>query len=398
MAEHLHSVTAAEEPTLVIDASNLLQGGGVTHLIEVLTAADAPRYGFASVTVWGKKRVLEQLPARPWLVTATHTLLEGSIVKRLFWQRYVLGRKLRRAENYALWVPGGSYIGPPRNFVTMMRNLLPFDRPERRRVGWSKNRLRLKVLAALQARTFRRAAGVIFLSEYSRRKAEAATGKLKGATAVIPHGIGNQFFQAPRPQRARRAVSSADPFRLLYVSAIDVYKHQWHVAEAVARLRQAGWPVRLDLVGPMQRLARDQMEGAMRRLDPGGEFIFTPGAMPYDQMSGIYRSADVFLYASSCETFGNILLEAMAAGLPIACSNRSAMPEVLGTAGLYFDPENPTEIEVTLLQLLESPALREDFAEKAYRRAAEFSWEKCAAATLTFLHECGADRRNGEED
>jgi glycosyltransferase involved in cell wall biosynthesis len=378
----------SERDRLTIDASNLIKGGGVTHLIELLAAAEPQQHGFERVTVWATKRITDQLPDRSWLRPATHPLLEGSIVQRIRWQELVLGRALAAEPNQVLWVPGGSYGGRHTPFVTMMRNLLPFDPPERRRTGLSKNRLRLKVLQWVQTRTFRQAAGVIFLSEHSRRKAAAVTGPLKGASVVIPHGIGNQFFQKPRPQRDHANVSPAEPFRLLYVSVIDLYKHQWHVAEAVARVRQAGIPVRVDFVGPVQRLARERWAATLRRLDPDGEYLIARGAVPYSQMAKIYHDADIFAYGSSCETFGNILLEAMAAGLPIASSDRSAMPEVLGEAGLYFDPEKPAEISAALLHLIKDRALREQLADKAYRRAAEFSWARCADATFSFLRDC----------
>jgi glycosyltransferase involved in cell wall biosynthesis len=187
-------------------------------------------------------------------------------------------------------------------------------------------------------------------------------------------------------------MTAIHPFRLLYVSAIDVYKHPWHVAEAVAELRKTGVPARLDIVGPIQRLARSRWNDAIERLDSKREFLFAHGAMPYDQMAAIYREAELFVYASTCETFGNTLLEAMAAGLPVACSNRSAMPEVLGGAGIYFDPEKPAEILNALIRLVESKEERESLAEKAYHRALEFSWEKCAESTLAFLNAASSRR------
>lgn len=79
------------------------------------------------------------------------------------------------------------------------------------------------------------------------------------------------------------------------------------------------------------------------------------------------------------------LLEAMSAGLPIACSDRGPMPEVLGAAGIYFDPERPEEIGRTLSTLLDDPGLREQSAWSAYERAKGFSWERCARDTFDYL-------------
>jgi glycosyltransferase involved in cell wall biosynthesis len=75
----------------------------------------------------------------------------------------------------------------------------------------------------------------------------------------------------------------------------------------------------------------------------------------------------------------------MAAGLPIACSERGPMPEVLGDAGLYFNPESVDSIAATLRQLVADRPLRLRLAQEASQRAARFSWEACAEQTFAFL-------------
>ena len=122
-------------------------------------------------------------------------------------------------------------------------------------------------------------------------------------------------------------------------------------------------------------------------VDPDGSFINYKGFMPYDELSEVYHRADAFVFASSCENMPNILLEAMAAGLPIACSNRGPMPEVLGNAGVYFDPESPDQIANSLAMLLDNHDLRAELAQKAYNRAREYSWERCAKETFSFMSE-----------
>jgi glycosyltransferase involved in cell wall biosynthesis len=81
----------------------------------------------------------------------------------------------------------------------------------------------------------------------------------------------------------------------------------------------------------------------------------------------------------------NILLEAMASGLPIACSNRPPMPEVLGQAGVYFDPLRPQQIETALRDLFHNAELRRHHAVAAHERAEQFSWSACARDTFRFL-------------
>jgi glycosyltransferase involved in cell wall biosynthesis len=123
----------------------------------------------------------------------------------------------------------------------------------------------------------------------------------------------------------------------------------------------------------------------LKKVDPKKEFINFHGPVPYEKLREMYFTADIGVFASTCETFGQIVTEAMSAGLPLACSNRSAMPELLEESGIYFDPENPKEIAESIKILFEDPALRFKYAFYAYQKSKNFSWEKCADNTLNFL-------------
>ncbi len=170
-----------------------------------------------------------------------------------------------------------------------------------------------------------------------------------------------------------------------YVSIVEVYKHQWHVAESVSRLRAEGLPVALDLVGPSTPSALTRLKKTMSRVDPAGAVVRYLGSVPHAKLGERYAEADLFLFASSCEAFGQILIEAMSAGLPIACSRQSAMTELLGEAGVYFEPEDPQDIARALLELIESAPLRARLATAAFERAKSYSWDRCARETFAFL-------------
>ena len=83
----------------------------------------------------------------------------------------------------------------------------------------------------------------------------------------------------------------------------------------------------------------------------------------------------------------NTLVEAMAAGLPIACSDRGPMPEVLADGGVYFDPENPHSIAIAIRKLIEDSTLRENVAFKAKLLSQQYSWSRCANETWAFIAE-----------
>jgi glycosyltransferase involved in cell wall biosynthesis len=246
--------------------------------------------------------------------------------------------------------------------------------------------LRLLLLRVGQGRTFRRADGLIILTRYAHDAIRAKVA-IDGNVAVVPHGVEDRFRRAPRRQLPLEEYSLDRPFRLLYVSIVDAYKHQWHVAEAVSRLRARGIPVVIDFVGPAAPPWIDRLREALAKFDPAGVFLRYHGAVPFDESHHLHEKADAFVFASSCENMPNILLESMAAGFPIACSNRGPMPEILEDGGTYFDPENPAEIAEAIRGLIVDPELRERCARTAFERASRYSWERCADETFEFIQE-----------
>jgi glycosyltransferase involved in cell wall biosynthesis len=373
-----------------IDASNIRQGGGVTHLVEVLRAARPEAAGFSKVVVWAGAATLRRIEDRPWLVKSHLPVLDSNVLRRALWQRFSLTRLAQSAQCDVLFVPGGSYAGRYQPVVSMSRNLLPFEWSELARFGWSWLTIKLCLLRATQSATLRRADGVIFLTRYARDVVTRAIGAVSGRAIIIPHGIDNRFARSPKPQLPIGEYSAEKPLRLLYVSIIDMYKHQWHVADAVSRLRKSGVPVVLNLVGPAYPPALARLNGVLKRLDPRGEFIRHVGPVPHSELHAQYQEADICIFASSCENMPNILLEGMASGLPIACSNRGPMPEVLGAAGSYFDPENPADIARALRELIDSPMLRAKLAQDSCDRAGVYSWTRCANETFAFLGQVAA--------
>ena len=370
---------------LGIDASNIRAGGGITHLVELLAAADPTEYGFDSVVIWAPISTLSLLEERSWLIKRSDPYLEQHFIYRTWWQYNHLDRVAQGCGCDLLFIPGGSFVTGFCPVVTMSQNLLPFEWRELLRYGISRATLRLIILRWMQSRSYRRAAGTIFLTRYARDVVLNTTGPLGGKTAIIPHGISQRFFHQPRGHRPVVEFGKDSPVRLVYVSIINVYKHQWNVAEAVGKLRNEGFPVVLDLIGPANPVALRRLMSVMRRIDPGGNILRYHGAVPHDELHSYYSMADIFVFASSCENMPNILLEGMASGLPIACSKNGPMPEILGKGGVYFDPESPASISMAIRSLLQSPGLRSEKAHIAYERAQNYSWKKCANETFEFL-------------
>ena len=373
---------------LLIEASNIRAGGGVSHLVALLGAANPQQFGISRVTVCAPIKTLELLPNRSWLTKYRHALLEKGLYTRRKWQRQVLPTLLTSQD--MLFVPGGIYHGSFRPFVTMAQNLLPFMPEERRRVGFSYEYLRCVLLEREQTATFKCADGVIFLTSGSQDIIVKRIGFAPNRTAVIPHGADADFFLPPREQIASSAYSEEHPFRFLYVSSIDFYKQQTNVARAIARMRSRNLPVALDIVGPAYGPALQDLKAVIATFPDADRYIKFKSEIPHHDLPRIYADADAFVFASTCETFGIILLEAMAAGLPVACSSRIPMPEIAGSGAVYFDPENVDALEQALIKIFENRHDRESLAAAAFERAKSFSWQRCAEKTFDFLHQASS--------
>ncbi len=372
--------------TIGIDAANLRRGGGVTHLVELLRAAQLDASNIDRVVVWAGRPILNALDDRSWLDKRNPPALNRGLIQRTLWQRFSLSRAARDAGCDVLFVPGGSYAGSFQPVVTMSRNLLPFEMRELLRYGWTKFTLKMLLLRFTQSRSYRKVSGLIFLTDYARQVVSGVVGKLSGKTCTIPHGLNPRFNQAPKVQRPIADYDDANPYRVLYVSIIDQYKHQWHVVKAIDMLRKQGFPIALNLVGPSYPPALMRLNATIDSVDFSRHWVHYHGAIAFDELHHHYVQADLGLFASSCENMPNILLETMASGLPIACSNKGPMPEILGRAGVYFDPEQPDEIARVLLELIESPKLRTELSKLSYASAQQYSWQRCADETFGFLN------------
>lgn len=177
---------------------------------------------------------------------------------RLYWQHITL-TSLAQKNCDLLFVPGGFYLGLFRPYATMCQNLLPFVDEEIDRYGVSSSALRLKLLARGQAHTFIHSDGIIFLTQYVRNVLLTKYSRLKQVRqSVIPHGIDPAFLHQNTEKRTHD-----NPVRLLYVSTVDFYKHQWNVVSSVNNLRKEGFNILLTLVGSAYTPALDKLNLAI---------------------------------------------------------------------------------------------------------------------------------------
>src|SRR6266851_419340 len=227
----------------------------------------------------------------------------------------------------------------------------------------------------------RESRAVIAVSEATRREVLAAYGLRPERVHVIPNGYDHAEFVPVGPATDDGGV----PY-VLYVGNLLPHKNLPRLIEAVARVARQ-FPVRLVVAGSGTpgRLAE------LRRLAENAGSLLE--LMPYVSqraLPALYRGASLVAMPSLAEGFGLPPLEAMACGTPVVVGNTSAMPEVVGDAGLLIDPEDTSAISDAILRLLTQEPLRKDLIARGLARAAAFSWERTARQVLAVLDEVAA--------
>ena len=200
---------------------------------------------------------------------------------------------------------------------------------------------------------------IIAVSQFTARQVEELLGVNASRIRVIPHGT--------------RIVASSGVARqnlILTVGAIQKRKNIARLVKAFERT-PLGW--RLAIAGAPGGYGADTellaVERSSRRRD-----IDVLGYVPAAELDALYERAGIFAFPSLDEGFGMPVLDAMAHGVPVLASRRSAIPEVAGEAAWFVDPENQDEISAALVDLAADPTRREDLARRGRDRAALFTW------------------------
>jgi len=243
------------------------------------------------------------------------------------------------------------------------------------------NQATLDELERNLAATLARASRLIAVSEATAGDITEYLDIDREQVRVIHEGLDPDFPGEDHPAPPLGLPSSY----FLFVSTLAPRKNVTGVLEAFAIAVDRGYSGHLVLVGRWgwrTQSIREALESSRVR-----DRILHLDYVERRQLAGLYSRADVFLFPSWLEGFGLPLLEAMACGTPVVTSNRSAMPEVAGSAALCVDPGDPSAIASGLMELLEDPDRRRTLSQAGYKRAALFSWDEAAAATAQVLRQ-----------
>jgi glycosyltransferase involved in cell wall biosynthesis len=240
--------------------------------------------------------------------------------------------------------------------------------------------LRDKGMRLLVPAAVRRSQRVIVDSDSTRRDLIELVGIDSERVDVVPLGLGaSPPAAAVSPQQARERFDLDERPLVLSLSAKRPHKNLGALIGALALIPAERRP---QLVLPgyptwHERELRERAAGLGVAQD-----VRFPGWVSDAEIEGLWALAAAFVFPSLYEGFGLPVLEAMARGVPVACSNTSSLPEVAGDAALLFDPHDEAAIAAALERILGDAGEAERLRRLGHERAARFSWENTARLTL----------------
>jgi glycosyltransferase involved in cell wall biosynthesis len=310
---------------------------------------------------------------------------ERRIVAQNPFQRlgYDLSRCVARDKPDLLHVQYTAPLACPVPVVATIHDVSYIEHPELFRLA-----RRTQLLWSVR-RTVRMAAKIITVSEFSRSAIARVYGLDPSGIAVVPNAAA-PIFRPLNAGLARCRVMERFGFGAPYVLTVgDLQPRKNHVglirAFADAIRSVPGLPHHLVITGKETWFA-PRIRAAAKDSGVADRIHFT-GFVSDEELLHLYNACQLFVLPSFYEGFGLPVLEAMACGCPVACSDVSAIPEVADSAALLFDPHSKPEMVRAILDLIRSPELSKRISKLGQNRALRFSWRKAARKTLDIYQE-----------
>lgn len=294
--------------------------------------------------------------------------------RRLAWEQVVLPRRAARLRLDLIHAP--AYTSP---VLTRCPRVVTIHDCNAWAVPESVHGTRRLVLKLLMRASSRTASAIIAVSEFSARHIVWHLKANPRKVAVIYEASRRRALASPGDWGAFARRWNLFGEYLLAFSSAAPHKNMVGLIRAFGRMRERSG-LRLVLVGHPPETTESPMKVAQAE-GVGGDVIMT-GYLDDGELQLVLEHSHALVFPSLYEGFGIPVLEAMAAGIPVACSNRGALPEIAGEAALFFDPSSPEEIESALQKVVRDKNLRERLIAAGYVNARKYSWERTAAETL----------------
>ncbi len=359
---------------IVIDASRNRSGGAIIYLKNFIKHLNIKKTNIEKIFIFSNISLLKQISNRPFLVKKSHPFLEKNIIFQIIWQWILLPFYLKKNKIDILYTTDSTSFCKFTPSIIFNQDILSFDKKSFEQISFSIEKIRLYLIRFVQIRAMNNASKIIFLSKFSKNIISKNLKK-KLSYNIIYHGIEDNIKKIGNKNLIDCSwkYSLKKKIRLIYVSPLFHYKNHLTVAKAYSRLKKRYNNLDLKFVGNYSnnmKLYNDILNS--NNSINKSHFL---GEMTHKNVIKLLSRSDIFIFASSSETFGISLVEAMALGMPIVCSNKSSLPEILQNGGLYFNPKNDLQLSNQIEIFIKDKSLRKRKSEKAKNISLRYSWD-----------------------
>jgi glycosyltransferase involved in cell wall biosynthesis len=320
----------------------------------------------------------------------------GKGIEKVMWEQHVFPQAAKQFGAKVMHVP---HFAPPYRSlglptIVTIHDVVSLRLPEYRASA------RAHAYARFVQRTVRHATAVIAVSEHAKSDIIELLGVQEDRIRVIPEAPAPEYHRITDPARLRavRVKYEVGERFILNVGGLDVRKNIPALVGAFAAVyHELGDPdLSLFIAGDPNRLGSSPLYPDWRYLTStfGIANRVICRTVEEDDLPSLYSAASCFAFTSLYEGFGLTPLEAMACGTPVVCSDRTALPEVVGRAGLLVNPEDPAAIGQALYRVLASCERHDDLSARGLAHVKHFSWDRAAVETSALYAEVTGNRHD----
>ena len=372
---------------LGINAINIKSWGGIYHLKNLLDQIiindGFSNYSIEKIYIWSSEILKDEIN---FLKNNSKIIIIEKKIDNIFlnilWKIYTLNKEAKNKNCDLIFYPDGICLNKKFTSIILFQNLIPFDYKEIIRYGFTFQTIKLFLTFMLYSFSANNADGIIYLNKYGKK---LITNKLnyneKIKDKIIPHGISNKFRNLSK--------INDDQFKqnIIYVSTIDLYKHQWNLIKSVKLLLKENHNIQLHLVGGISN--NTAYKYLIKEMDECNRLYFNSIVyykhLKEDEIINLFKKSDLICFNSSCESMGLNLLEGMSTNIPIISSNLSGLTETIVNKEFCYNPFNIMETKNIIKYFLYNQEIKNKNVNLTKKISNNYNWNLTYQSTFSFI-------------
>jgi len=371
-----------------IDAINIGSTGGINHLINIIDGAPRKINNKKIIyKVWLKPSLLQKLPIKKNIDYKFN--IAGNLPSpfNLLWNLIVFRIICYLNKPDYIFCPGGLLFFSHSRSVGVFQNIHPFLPKQIRRSPLAQ-KIRLYLLLKTLVYSSKRFNKHIFHTKNSYKIMSDYFGRNK-LYKIVPHGVDNAFRVSKntimkRVKNLKEKINQNKKITYTYVSSAEAYKNHIKLIDSFNILHENNENFELNFVlsdGP----ALPSILKKINQCNFKNNINLYSNSNQEEVVDVLHNKTDIGLFVSSCETFGLILVESMASGLPIFSIRESCIPEILGNNPFYFNIENPNSLYNELIYNFENFENFKKYSLLTWRKSHDYYWDRAVNDTWDFI-------------